>query len=170
MGREETVRTLDLFCGGGGSSWGARNAGAEIVCGVDAWPLATRTYGANFGDGLGVNLTLRERGRVPLLAAPGDIDLILASPECRSHTCARGSGQREESSRRTARYVVRFARKLKPRWLIMENVIHIRSWDRLREPDRGDAGPRLPRDATGARRDDVPCAAEAPTSLRDVRS
>ena len=129
MRREDAVRTLDLFCGGGGSSWGARNAGAEIVCGVDAWPLAARTYDANFGDGLGVNLTLRETGRFPLLAAPGDIDLILASPECRSHTCARGSGQREESSRRTARYVLRFARKLRPRWIVMENVIHIRSWD-----------------------------------------
>ena len=30
------IRALDLFCGGGGSSWGARAAGAEVVCGVDA--------------------------------------------------------------------------------------------------------------------------------------
>ena len=129
MPREEAVRTLDLFCGGGGSSWGARNAGAQIVCGVDAWSVATRTYDANFGDGLGRNVTLRERGRFPRVASVGDIDLILASPECRSHTCARGSGEREESSRRTARYVVRFARRLNPRWIVMENVVHIRNWD-----------------------------------------
>ena len=89
MRGDRDIRTLDLFCGGGGSSWGARAAGADIVCGVDAWNVAARTYGANFGDAAGVNLTLKETGRLPLLSRLGDIDLILASPECRSHTCAR---------------------------------------------------------------------------------
>lgn len=129
MQREKAVRTLDLFCGGGGSSWGARNAGAEIVGGVDAWDIAIRTYDANFGNGTGVNVTLRENGPVPLMAGIDDIDLILASPECRSHTCARGGGKRDESSRRTARYVLKFARKLKPRWVVIENVVHIRNWN-----------------------------------------
>ena len=122
------VRTLDMFCGGGGSSWGAQDAGAEIVCGVDAWDIAAKTFGANFGDGVGVNLTLFERGPLPLMNQLVNIDLILASPECRSHTCARGSGRRDEKSKRTARYVLRFARKLRPRWIIIENVIHMRKW------------------------------------------
>ena len=29
------IKTLDLFCGAGGSSWGAVKADAEIVMGVD---------------------------------------------------------------------------------------------------------------------------------------
>jgi DNA (cytosine-5)-methyltransferase 1 len=37
------LRGIDLFCGGGGSSWGARKAGVEIVCAVDAWPVAAGT-------------------------------------------------------------------------------------------------------------------------------
>ena len=129
MREHERARTLDLFCGGGGSSSGARAAGAELVCGVDAWDLAAKTYAANFGDGTGVHLTLVERGRLPLAHRLGKIDLILASPECRSHTCARGSRERDELSRRTARYVLRFARKLTPRWIVIENVIHMRNWD-----------------------------------------
>lgn len=28
------MRVLDLYCGAGGSSWGARDAGAEIILGV----------------------------------------------------------------------------------------------------------------------------------------
>lgn len=32
----DAVRTLDIFCGAGGSSAGARAAGAEIVSGIDA--------------------------------------------------------------------------------------------------------------------------------------
>ena len=58
----------------------------------------------------------------------GPIDLLLASPECTNHTCARGSRPREETSRDTARYVLKFAAALKPRWVVIENVIHMRSW------------------------------------------
>lgn len=132
MRGDKEIRTLDLFCGGGGSSWGARTAGADIVCGVDAWNVAARTYAANFGDAAAVNLTLKETGRLPLLSRLGDIDLILASPECRSHTCARGSRQADDDSQRTARYVLRFARRLKPRWIVIENVVHMRNWDGFR--------------------------------------
>ncbi len=112
------LRTLDLFCGGGGSSWGARAAGARIVCGIDAWPVAARTYAANFGRAAAVNLTLAETGPLPLPGRLGGIDLVLASPECRSHTCARGGRPRDDGSRRTARCVLRFARALKPRWIV----------------------------------------------------
>ena len=129
MLKDPKIRTLDIFCGGGGSSWGARAAGAEIVGGIDAWDIATKTYAANFGEDTGIHRTLVETGRLPVADQLGSIDLILASPECRSHTCARGSGERDESSRRTARYVFRFARKLKPRWIIIENVVHMRNWD-----------------------------------------
>ena len=122
-----TVRTLDLFCGGGGSGWGARIAGAEIVCGVDAWNLAARTYDANFGTGVGVNLTLNGNWE-PALDGLAHIDLIMASPECRNHTCAKGNRGLDERSRATARYVLDFARRLEPRWIVLENVIHMRSW------------------------------------------
>ena len=126
--QKEKVRTLDLFCGGGGSSWGARAAGAEIVRGVDAWDVAAQTYDANFGAGVGINATLAENGQ-PSLDGLQDIDLILASPECRNHTCAKGNRGLDDRSRGTARYVLNFARKLEPRWIILENVIHMRSWD-----------------------------------------
>jgi DNA (cytosine-5)-methyltransferase 1 len=122
------LRTLDLFCGGGGSSWGARNAGAEIICGVDAWRLAAETFQANFPHAQVINTTLDEDSNVSVLGEVRDIDLILASPECTNHTCAKGSRPRDENSKRTARYVINFARALNPRWIILENVVHMRNW------------------------------------------
>jgi len=122
------LRTLDLFCGGGGSSWGARKAGAEIVCGVDAWGLATETYKSNFPGAQVINATLDEDSNKSTLGEIGEIDLILASPECTNHTCAKGSRPRDENSKRTARYIINFARELEPRWIILENVVHMRSW------------------------------------------
>lgn len=124
-----TIRVLDLFCGGGGSSLGARRAGAEIVLGVDAWGKAVESYRANFGcraeefeltpDTVPADLGLRR----------GQIDLLLASPECTNHTCAKGSAKRSEESKQTANYVLNFTRDLQPKWIVVENVIHMRSWN-----------------------------------------
>lgn len=122
------LRTLDLFCGGGGSSWGAAAAGAEIVCGVDAWDLAAATFAANFRSATAVQATLTEKCGTEVVGSIGKIDLILASPECTNHTCAKGSRPRKEESKRTARYLLNFARKLKPRYMVLENVVHMRGW------------------------------------------
>lgn len=122
------IRTLDLFCGGGGSSWGAQAAGATIVCGVDADETAAGVYGKNFGLNAAKRLTLTEHSSAADLGEIGEIDLLLASPECTNHTCARGNKPRDDSSRRTANYVLRFAADLNPRWIVVENVVHMKSW------------------------------------------
>ncbi|MBI5135763.1 MAG: DNA cytosine methyltransferase [Nitrospirae bacterium] len=122
-------RTLDLFCGGGGSSYGARLAGAEIVCGVDMWEVATETFQDNFPEALAVTAKLGAGTGPDSLDGAGPIDLIIASPECTNHTCARGSRERDEESRRTALYVLDFVEAFKPRWVVIENVIQMRSWE-----------------------------------------
>ncbi len=127
------IRTLDLFCGGGGSSWGAQAAGAEIVCGVDAWDLATQTFAANFPGATALCRCLTERSNRRSVGDIGKIDLILASPECTNHTCARGSRERDEDSRLTAMHALRFVCALLPRWVVIENVIQMRSWSRYAE-------------------------------------
>jgi DNA (cytosine-5)-methyltransferase 1 len=122
------IRTLDLFSGAGGSSWGAKAAGASIVCGVDADELAAQTYASNFGDGTAKRLKLDDNSRPEDLGSLGIIDLLLASPECTHHTCARGNKPRDDNSRRTANYVLNFAADLMPRWIVVENVVHMKSW------------------------------------------
>lgn len=49
MGNQE-IKTIDLFCGAGGSSYGAKKAGARLVAGFDMWQPAIATYEANFQD------------------------------------------------------------------------------------------------------------------------
>jgi len=123
-------RALDLFCGAGGSSVGARAAGFEIAGAVDMWPVATDTFRANFPLAHVVTARLES---IPLRAFKrrvGEIDLLLASPECTSHTCAKGSAPRSEASRRTALHVVAYAQAFRPRWLVLENVVHMRPWSR----------------------------------------
>ena len=127
------VRTLDIFCGAGGSSAGAEAAGAEIVAGIDACRVATGTYKANFPNAKVVTGLLEDVALPDLKRRIGSVDLLLASPECRNHTCARGAAPLDEPSRETALLTIEYARAFQPRWLVLENVIHMRPWSRYGE-------------------------------------
>ena len=127
------VRTLDIFCGAGGSSAGADAAGAEIVAGIDACRVATGTYNANFPNARVVTGLLEDVALPDLKRRIGSVDLLLASPECRNHTCARGAAPLDEPSRETALLTIEYARAFQPRWLVLENVIHMRPWSRYGE-------------------------------------
>lgn len=127
------MRGCDLFCGAGGSSAGARAAGIDIVAGIDMCPTATATFATNFPDAWAVTSRLEDVAKHEFKEQVEPIDLLLASPECRNHTCAKGSAPRDESSRATAMQVVEYAHLLHPRWIVLENVIHMRPWSRYGE-------------------------------------
>lgn len=127
------MRALDIFCGAGGSSVGAQAAGVDIAAGIDLDPVATATYAANFPHAH-VVADRAENVDIPALRRMmGAVDLVLASPECRNHTCAKGAAPRDETSRATAFLVVDYVRHFRPRWLVLENVVHMRSWRRYGE-------------------------------------
>ena len=130
------IRGCDIFCGAGGSSAGARAAGIEIVAGIDMCATATATFAANFPDAHVVTKRLEDVSLGEFKERVGRIDILLASPECRNHTCARGSAPRDESSRATAMQVVEYARVLRPRWVVLENVVYMRPWSRYEELKR----------------------------------
>lgn len=123
-----TIRVLDMFCGAGGSSAGALDAGCETVHAIDAWDLAARTFKDNFTGATVDSRTLGPGSRPSRQLREGEIDLILASPECTNHSPAKGSKPRCEDSRGTSRYVLSYAAALKPRWIVLENVIQLRNW------------------------------------------
>jgi DNA (cytosine-5)-methyltransferase 1 len=125
-----TIRTIDIFCGIGGSSWGAMSAGAHIVAGFDKWKLAGSVYKDNFPDATIYTDDLKNINPENLRQEVGKIDLIIASPECTNHSPARGAVPRCEESRETAFHVIRFAEALKPRWIVIENVVSMRNWDK----------------------------------------
>ena len=124
----QSLRTIDLFCGAGGSSYGARKAGAEIVAGFDIWKSAALAYKTNFPNATVFEGDLRKLVTEDVKAQIGEIDLMLASPECTNHSVAKGSKERSEESKMTAFEVTRFASTFRPKWIVIENVIEMASW------------------------------------------
>lgn len=141
-------RGIDLFSGAGGSSIGARRAGVEMVGAVDAWDVATLTYADNFPEASGniINTRLNDDSGEFIFKRLGNIDLIIASPECTHHSVARGAKARCEESKRSGWYVMPFVDAYKPRWVVLENVTTMRNWagfDKLKGALKADYHVRL---------------------------
>lgn len=129
---QRQLKFADLFCGGGLGARGAVSAGFAPVLSVDAWEMAGATYKDNFN---GSNVMVdRVENISPKKVLKGEkIDLLLGSPECTNHSPAKGASPRCEESRKTAFNMVNWAEDLNPRWIVMENVPHMRSWARYQE-------------------------------------
>lgn len=100
------------------------------MAGVDLSSVALDSFANNFPNARPVlgEICADSAGR--LLGNVGPIDLLMASPECTNHTCARGARPSSETSRMTAWHVLEYAERLQPRWLVIENVVHMRRWAR----------------------------------------
>jgi DNA (cytosine-5)-methyltransferase 1 len=116
---QAVIRTCDLFCGVGGSSRGAVMAGATPVAGLDMWDLATESYAVNFPGAQTYRMKASSLKPQRLHDDVGDIDLLLASPECTAHSVAKGKKPGCEKSRGTAFEVFRLASVLQPRWMVV---------------------------------------------------
>ncbi|MEQ8790835.1 MAG: DNA cytosine methyltransferase [Pirellulaceae bacterium] len=127
------IRTFDMFSGGGGSSRGAAIAGATPVAALDKWKLATETYALNFPDAKTYRMQASSLTPQKVKKDVGRIDLLLASPECTSHSVAKGKKPGCEMSRATAFEVIRFAKVLLPKWIVVENVVQMQRWHRFEE-------------------------------------
>jgi DNA (cytosine-5)-methyltransferase 1 len=123
------LKFVDLFCGGGFGARGAVRGGGEPLLGLDAWDVATRTYQANFPNAK-VLTDLVENADLIDLGKKYKPDVLLTSPECTSHSIARGAKAGKESSRETALGIVPWIETMKPRWVIVENVKRMKQWTR----------------------------------------
>jgi DNA (cytosine-5)-methyltransferase 1 len=61
-----------------------------MVGAIDICPIATQTYTQNFPAARVETARLEEVDITALRHRLGTVDILLASPECTNHTCAKG--------------------------------------------------------------------------------
>ena len=122
---------IDMFAGGGGASVGIEMAlGRQVDIAVNHDPMAIRMHQMNHPDTLHltedvftVNIAKYVKGR--------HVSLMWASPDCTSHSKAKGGQPRLSGLRILPWAVVKQTRSVMPDVIIMENVEEIQEWGPL---------------------------------------
>lgn len=152
MRKRSFLTVSDFFCGAGGQSIGAKLAGLEVKIAANHWQRAIDTHQANFPD---TDHDCADISAVRVERYPAT-DILLASPECTTHSLAAGVSRRTSAqasifgcepcakvgerncpthsdaivrSRATMWDVPRFAERNRYRIVIVENVVDIARWE-----------------------------------------
>lgn len=125
------MKIIDSFAGGGGASQGifqalgrhpdiAINHDSEAIAMHEANHPSTKHYCKSVYD-----ISPEE------LAEPGEVGLMWASPDCTHFSKAKGGKPRKKEIRDLAHVVVDYARVLRPKVIILENVEEFKTWGPL---------------------------------------
>lgn len=111
------MRVLDLFCGCGGFSEGFRQAGHEIVAGVDNWGVALASFKGNHPE---AKIVFRDVMRLDLQELP-DAEIVIGSPPCVEYSIANLRKGNEANTTLLDRFL-EIVTELGPRYWVMEEV------------------------------------------------
>ena len=137
-----TYLVADLFCGAGGSSTGAQKAIAEIggtmeLVAVNHWNTAIATHAANHPAArhLVEDVSMVDPEAV---VEEGRLDLLMASPECKFYSRARGGKPVHDQGRMNPWAIHNWLTKLDVNCVLVENVPEFVQWGPLRPDGRPD--------------------------------
>ena len=138
----QTYMVADLFCGAGGSSTGAEKAiaatgGRLDLVAVNHWPVAVETHQLNHPTARHYVQDL-ERADPEAIVPEGRLDLLMASPECRFYSRARGGKPVHDQGHMNPWIVLRWLTALNVRCALIENVPEFIDWGPLDENGRPD--------------------------------
>lgn len=121
--KSNDLNLLDLFCGCGGLSLGARRAGLTPVLSIDIDDVLSSSYDVNFGSGTLLNKDLMEYG--PEQAAEKlqgrSVDVIVGGPPCQGFSVMGKSDALDPRNKLLARFF-EYVAFFRPKFFMMENV------------------------------------------------
>lgn len=108
------MKVVDLFCGAGGFSEGFRQAGFEIVFGIDNDKQACKTFKHNFPEAEVVCEDIMTYEDTPI------VDVVIGSPPCKEFS--KGNVNRTFDTSLIARFLEVVKSDAQPHYYVMENV------------------------------------------------
>lgn len=124
-----SYQVLDLFCGAGGLSLGFRNAGFDIVGGVEFDNAAMNTHKRNFEQENSVfeycgDITQIKDDEIEKIK--DSVDVIIGGPPCQGFSNGNRQQKLEDDPRNKLFFeYIRFLRIIKPKAFLIENVPQI---------------------------------------------
>jgi len=123
---------VDLFAGGGGFSEGFREAGFNVLLGIENNWSAARTFSSNFPNAITLPRDIRELSGIDVGRYVGDVDVVIGGPPCEAFTTANPNRMKDPLDRlymdelgQLTLHFIRMVSELRPRVFVMENVAAI---------------------------------------------
>lgn len=125
MSKKE-YNVLDLFCGAGGLSRGFIDVGFSVKLGVDFDDMALKTFANNHDGAVAMKLDLFDLNNVDKIkeffkANNYTLDVLVGGPPCQGFSLA-GPRQIDDSRNILYSAMVKTARELRPKVVVLENV------------------------------------------------
>lgn len=127
VNKSNELKAIDFFCGGGGMSYGMKQAGINVLAGIDFEPNCQRTYEANVKGAkfiLADVFELKEKDLEQRLnIKKGDDNLIMigCSP-CQFWSIINTDKNKSQKSKNLLIEFSRFVEYFKPGYVVVENV------------------------------------------------
>ncbi|MDZ7746681.1 MAG: DNA cytosine methyltransferase [Halobacteriales archaeon] len=129
---DSAVKTLDLFCGGGGLSTGFEQAGYDIVAGIDVNRDFLDTFEHNHEHSLAIEADLNEVDPATFYDEHGidtdEIDVVIGGPPCKGFSIAGKRDPEDERNSLVGSFIDHVA-YVEPKLFVMENVPGIKSME-----------------------------------------
>ena len=140
--KTDQILVADLFCGAGGTSSGAARAIAAAgrsmsLVAVNHWQVAVDTHQLNHPNAQHYVQDL-EHADPELLVPGGHLDILLASPECRYFSRARGGKPAHDQDRMSPWIVQRWLTSIDVTRILVENVPEFVHWGPLLPSGKAD--------------------------------
>jgi len=121
--KDSQLKVVDVFCGAGGLSTGFKQAGFNIILGMDFDKNALQTYKHNHPETIVVNddiTTVKEKD-LKNLVGYNNVDMVIGGPPCQGFSLA---GRRDPKDPRNSLFMdfLRIVEILNPKIFVMENV------------------------------------------------
>ncbi|RXJ91681.1 DNA (cytosine-5-)-methyltransferase [Arcobacter sp. CECT 8983] len=116
---------IDFFCGCGGLSLGFKQAGFNIIMGIDSDENAIKTYNKNFNN-VGYRLDVLDvNGKEILKKLPKDtkVDVLIGGPPCQGFSAAnQWTKDNDDDRNKLVLYYAKHIEYLEPKMFLVENV------------------------------------------------
>lgn len=121
------IKAVDFFCGGGGMSFGMKNAGINILAGIDYEPECKETYeanieGAKFIQANVFDLKVKDLERELDLKRNDDNLLLIGCSPCQFWSIINTDRKKSEKSKNLLIEFERFVKYFNPGYVVVENV------------------------------------------------
>lgn len=126
------LKAVDLFCGCGGISVGLRNAGFNVIAGIDIEKKYLASFKHNFPDAFALNTDITKVSASEFMKqigiSVGELDLLVGGPPCQgfSKNVPRKNRFLEDPKNLLVKSFLDYCEVMQPKMILMENVAEMK--------------------------------------------